>query len=167
MLVGVHFELFRSQRKYDFKYRRRIMYSMIVLMILLQASMWFYIKLKRESIQELKPEVQSQIEKLGQIEEALNDLKGFIDAQKSNLREAENRLNKLNEERDKLKPIVDADRKTIDALFSIQDERNRKNIWYERFIGAFFGILSSLIAALLFRLFTSRKENLRDTNGQP
>ena len=135
------------------------MYVMIVLMLLTQGLVYLKIKLDESTPKYLKPEIQTQLDKLDDIEKSLSELKFFIESQKTNLRESEARIMELNQEKEKLKPIIEADKKTIEALFLVQEERNRDKVWSERFIGAFFGILSSFIATLIFRLIFTRKSN--------
>ena len=134
--------------------RRKYMYLLVVALIALQTTGYLYIRVKDTSKKDLKPGVQTQIEKLDEIENSLFDLKSFIDVQKYNLRESEKRINELNQEREKLKPFVEADRKTIAAFFAVQEERNRSKVWGDRFVGVLFGVISSLMAAYIYRLIT-------------
>jgi septal ring factor EnvC (AmiA/AmiB activator) len=134
-VIGLQLFLMKSRVASSWETRRIIYYLLIVLMLLLQVTAWFYFKAKKESTAELKPDIQVQIEQLDRFEDSLLGLKSFIEAQRNNLKESEERIESLNKERDKLQPIVEADRKAIEAIFQVQDERNRQSVWIER-IGA-------------------------------
>jgi hypothetical protein len=56
----------------------------------------------------------------------------------------------LKKEHEQLKPVVDADRKTIDALFSAQEARNQAAQNVERWIGFTLGVISSLVASFFW-----------------
>lgn len=98
-----------------------------------------------------------QLKALNSVENSLKNLESFIHLQKSKLNESERIIKSLEEERNKLKPLVEADQKIINAMFAIQEERKRTSIWIDRGIGFLMGISSSLIASLIWGFFTTRK----------
>jgi hypothetical protein len=55
----------------------------------------------------------------------------------------------LKTKQEQLKPVVEADLKTIDAMFALQTKQNKKNVWWERAIGFFIGVGASLVASLI------------------
>ena len=100
-----------------------------------------------------KPEsYTTQIESLEMIQDSLVKLNEFIIAQKNKLNESQSVINELKDEHEKLKPIVEADRKIIDTVFALQEEREKNRIWLDRAVSFFLGILASMIASLVFTI---------------
>jgi hypothetical protein len=99
---------------------------------------------------------EKQIDSLNQIENSINILKEFVQNQKKYLEESQIAVNLLKEEEELLKPVVEADRKIVDALFKIQAQQQSKSIWLDRAFGFFIGIASSLVASL-FWAYARRK----------
>ena len=93
---------------------------------------------------------EQQVETLNDVVKSIDTLKIFVIDQKENLKESQATLSKLKQQQDELKPVIEADQKTVDAIFAIQTEQNRKNVWWERAIGFFLGIVGSLIASLIW-----------------
>lgn len=91
-----------------------------------------------------------QLASLNEIEGSIDALREFVKNQKEDLKMSQVAVDKLKEEQQKLKPVVEADRKVIDALFKIQAEQQQKNIWLDRAFGFFIGIASSLVASLFW-----------------
>lgn len=92
--------------------------------------------------------IKEQISELNQIESSINNLQEFIDLQKLKLTETEESIKKLNDEKQKLETAVNIDKTSVEALFRIQEERNRHSIWKERLIGFVIGIFSSIVASI-------------------
>lgn len=90
-----------------------------------------------------------QVESLNKVEASLKELVYFVELQKNRLTETNNILHQLKEEELKLKPVIEANRKVIDAIFTLQAEQSTKSIWKERGFGFVLGILSSMIASVL------------------
>lgn len=49
-----------------------------------------------------------------------------------------------------LRPVVEADREVVDTILRLQADKASANVWQERFIGFGLGILSSLVASLIW-----------------
>jgi hypothetical protein len=109
----------------------------------------------------------SRIVFLDQMKNNLRDLIQFIDWQEKQLRQSESTLAILKSEHEKLKPLLDADRKTIDALFVAQESRNKKAQSRERWIGFGLGILASLLASPVFAFVTKFLKRRRETKPVP
>ena len=93
---------------------------------------------------------EKQIESLNNVVTSIDTLRDFVIEQKNHLKKSQQSLAELKKQQEKLKPVVEADQKTIDAIFALQAEQNKKNIWWERAFGFFIGIASSLIATLIW-----------------
>jgi uncharacterized membrane protein YdfJ with MMPL/SSD domain len=93
-----------------------------------------------------------QLEALNNVQGSLNNLIQFVEAQKTKLKESEDLINSLKMEQEKLKPVVEADRKTVDALLELQEKKTEKSISKERWYGFGLGVLSSLVASLVITL---------------
>ena len=95
-------------------------------------------------------EYETQIDQLESTERNIKALLQFIDHQKSSLRNTQDTILELKQEQEKLQPLVESDKKIVDAIFKAQEERNSANVWRERWIGFGMGILASLIASFLW-----------------
>jgi hypothetical protein len=119
-------------------------------------------KERREATRLENLNYQTQIQQLDQTEKGIKALLSFIKDQKQNIRESEDALASLREEQESLKPIVESDRKVVAALFKAQEERNKANVWRERWIGFGFGVAASLVATFIWfvmRLFIVQRNN--------
>ena len=90
-----------------------------------------------------------QLEQLNQVESNINELLAFVENQKVELKDAEDTIAALESEQQALEPIVKTNREVVDALFQVQEERTKANVWQERGIGFGLGIVASVIASLL------------------
>lgn len=140
------------QRRENSSARRRISYYVIASGLAVEIAFLSFLRFRDESGSDLKSEAQRQLKNLDEIQLSLTELQAFVATQRVNLIESEKKLDEIYQERDKLQPIIEADKETVEAIFALQEDRNRGKVWQERLIGAFFGILSSLIAALIYRL---------------
>jgi hypothetical protein len=95
------------------------------------------------------PDIAQQLDALNQTSESLKSLTAFVEEQKRNLVESEALIKSLREEHEKLKPVVETDRKILDAVLAAQAERQRLDVWRERIWGIFIGAIGSLLAAFL------------------
>jgi len=86
---------------------------------------------------------------LGNIQKSLDDLKEFVDHQKTKLKTEQVTLEHILEQKQRLKPLLKADQEVVDALFKIQEEKNRKQKWVDRSIGFVGGFITSFIAAII------------------
>lgn len=78
-------------------------------------------------------------------------------------------ISKLQEEKQRIEPVVQADRKTIEAVFQLQDQRYASSVRRERWIGFGIGVVSSLVATILWvirRAWWSTKK-LDELSGIP
>lgn len=105
---------------------------------------------KREAKRLENQNYSSQVKKLDETRSNLQALLKFVEEERSNLRFSEQSLLSLKKEHEQLKPVVDADRKTIDALFSAQEARNQAAQNVERWIGFTLGVISSLVASFFW-----------------
>lgn len=84
----------------------------------------------------------------------LRALLNFIEEERRNLKASEQALLALKYEHDQLKPLIESDRKTIDAIFAAQEARNQVAQIAERWIGFGLGVVSSLVASLIWAIFS-------------
>lgn len=107
---------------------------------------------------ESESEFSSQIETLNGVEKNLVHLINFIHNQKQMITEAHVTLGKLKDEREKIKPLVEADRQVVESLLRIQNEQTKREILTDRIIGFFIGIAASLTASFLYAFAAKRKK---------
>ncbi|WP_321311503.1 HNH endonuclease signature motif containing protein [Halarcobacter sp.] len=105
----------------------------------------------------------SQIKELSETEKSLKTLLTFVSSQKQKVIIYEQNIQQLENEKQKLEPLVNADKATVEALFKVQEERAKENANKERWIGFGLGILASIIASFVMVIgryfFVSRQEN--------
>lgn len=106
----------------------------------------------------------SQVQKLEETRANLQALLQFVDEERQNLRASEQALQTLKKEHELLRPLVESDRKTIDALFAAQEARNQVAQSTERWIGFGLGVISSLLASFIWAVFSYARSR---RNGNP
>lgn len=136
--------------------RRKFLFSLIGMTIALLLAFFLYIISMDKSREHLNPDIQIQLENLDDMEKSLSNLQNFIESQKTKLIESEEKLELLIKEQKKLKPLVETKKEVIEAIFSFQEERNNSKVWFNRFSGVIFGVLTSLLASFIYQLFTTR-----------
>ena len=94
----------------------------------------------------------TQLEKLQQTEASVKELMAFVQDQKKRLNDSESLVQALKAEEDRLHPIVQADRKTVDAILAVQAENQSRGVWTERWIGFGLGVVASIVAAVIFEI---------------
>jgi len=108
-------------------------------------------------------EFKSQIQQLDETEKSLKTLLSFVSSQRDKMTQNEISIQKLETEKQKLEPLVNADRATVEALFKAQEERAQANANQERWIGFGLGILASIIASFAMVIgkyfIVARREN--------
>lgn len=129
-----------------------IIFSLLFISIL---SFGYYAVVK-EIKKPVSNEINDQLIRLNDVEKSLKTLIQFVESQKKRLSEAESTINKLKAEKTKIEPLVKADRKSLDAIFALQEERSSRSLWTERFMGALLGVISSLLASVIYRLISAR-----------
>lgn len=86
------------------------------------------------------PDFQQQMAQLEETSKSLETLQKFVKAQQSNLRDAQKTVDLLKQEQEKLEPVVQIRREVIDAVFAVQEDRQKGALATERWIGFFIGI---------------------------
>ena len=107
----------------------------------------------------------TQVQKLEETRANLQALLQFVDDERRSLRASEQALQALRNEQEKLRPLVESDRRTIDALFATQEARNQASQSRERWIGIGLGILSSLTASFLWAVFSYARRGRNGTTS--
>ena len=120
-------------------------------------------KLERESRRLENQSYAIQVRKLEETRVNLQALLRFVDDERQNLRASEQALQNLKKEQEQLRPLVESDRRTIDALFAAQEARNQAAQSTERWIGIGLGVLSSLAASFIWAAFSYAR---RRRNGK-
>lgn len=93
------------------------------------------------------------IAQLDSVQSALGKLNDYIGRERSRLEETKKTVDALTSQREKLKPIVETSRETIDAILTAHSEANRRSVWKDRVIGIVLGIIASIVAALILKYF--------------
>lgn len=90
-----------------------------------------------------------QVRQLDETEANLNALLAFVAAQRTQLAQTQESLTVLREEKTKMEPLLTADRKTVEALFAVQEARAAKAVTRERWIGFALGVIASIVATVV------------------
>lgn len=91
-----------------------------------------------------------QMRSLDNTKAAIGSLLQFVDEQKKQLRMSQAAIEALKVEQSRLQPVVEADRKLIDAMFAVQEQRSQAAQSRERWMGFGLGVLASLIASIVY-----------------
>jgi hypothetical protein len=92
----------------------------------------------------------SQVRALEETRRNLDSLVQFVETEKKRLQSSQTALDNLKNEHERIKPLLETDRKTIDALFAAQEARGQSALRTERWIGFGLGVISSLVASLVW-----------------
>lgn len=90
-------------------------------------------------------EFAQQIEKLDEMQNSLEDLQILISTQKERLIQTERYIEILKTEKEKLEPIVKANRELVESILTLQKERTIFQVWGDRLIGFLFSLLAGLV----------------------
>jgi hypothetical protein len=139
----------------------------ILTFVLSGISGYIQVQNKNEILEAKRLQSQSyatQVNTLDETHRNLLSLIEFVDSERKNLKSTELALQSIKTEREKLQPLIESDRKTIDAIFAAQEGRNQSAQSTERWIGFGLGVLSSLIASLVWAAvaYTTKKSKLSD-----
>ncbi|EME0074098.1 HNH endonuclease [Vibrio vulnificus] len=94
-------------------------------------------------------EFKAQLDQLDETEKSLKTLLSFVESQRKSAIENEQKIQQLITEKEKLEPLVNADKAVVEALFIVQESRAAQNAQRERWIGFGLGILASVVASFL------------------
>lgn len=96
----------------------------------------------------------SQVQVLDQTRKNLSALIEFVDGERRNLELSQQALQLTRSEYERLRPLVESDKKVVDAIFSAQESRNAAAQYRERWIGIIIGVFTSLAASIIFTIAT-------------
>ena len=116
-----------------------------------------------------QPDFAIQMRALNDTELSLKELVAFVEAQKQSLTESQSIVEKLKNEEQKLRPMVEADRQMVDAVLQAQAARERSYIWVDRIVSFLLGIASSIVASLIYsamRRVIRRRQDRKKTEAQ-
>ena len=90
---------------------------------------------------------------IGRMGTKLDALSKFLKEERAKIEESESVLRSLRNEKTQLEPVVTAHRETVEAILAAHARTTASRAWKERALGFMSGILTSLLATLLFELF--------------
>jgi DNA repair exonuclease SbcCD ATPase subunit len=129
-------------------------FKMLLILIAMPIAITFTLvdKHREEKNREANLVYHKQMESLNTVEQNIKDLITFVEQQKQQLRESEDLVKDLKSEEKQLRPVpvVEADRQVVAAILDAQSQRNRANVWKDRIIAFFVGVIASLVASVLF-----------------
>ena len=94
--------------------------------------------------------VEKELKNLDSISESLNGLQKFIDTQKKHLIENEKTILELERRKEELKPLVETQQQTVEAILNAHAESQKKSKWFDHLMGFFIGVASSAIVTFIF-----------------
>lgn len=98
-----------------------------------------------------------KIKELDAVTKSLNNLMTYIETQKKEITEYQKTIQDLENRKSELEPVVEANKKIVEALFAEQERRNETYIWFERIISFLMGVIGSIFAGLLIDFVKKRK----------
>lgn len=98
------------------------------------------------------PTYSQQLQRLDGVQQSLKDLSDFVSQQRVRLQESEQVVSKLQEEKQRIEPLVQADRKVVEAVFQLQEQRTAAAVARERWIGFGLGVGASFLASFMYAL---------------
>jgi hypothetical protein len=113
---------------------------------------------------EYHPQLTQKIAQLDSISTSLNEVLYFIDYQKRNLLAQEATLQELVRKNKELEPVVKTKQELIDAIFRVQDERNRQEKRIDQLWGFVWGVISSIVATGILHLWSRAIRRNRKAN---
>jgi TolA-binding protein len=113
------------------------------------------------AIKKPSPSFDEEMSQLTQTEGNLRSLIAFVERQKKQLRDSEQVLAELRSQQEQLKPVVEADKQIVDAIFSLQAQQQRATVWWDRGIGFVSGVASSIVAMLLAGAYQKARRQRR------
>jgi hypothetical protein len=108
-----------------------------------------------------------KIVKLQETEGSIKDLLSFVQEQRAKLVESQEIVAGLQTEHEKLKPVVETDRKIVDAVLSAQADRQKIDVWVERGYGFIIGVFGSLAATFIWTGAARWKGNISTITTEP
>ena len=148
------------------RYPRRTVVGSVILLVVLVTGVAAGIRQDRIDQERRRLEAssyQTQAEQLARVEASLLSLSAFVNEQQHKLRESQDVIAALQAEQQRPRPVVEADRRTVQAILQLQQEQTRKGAVRERWIGFGLGILASVIASVLYGIasvFVRRRASL-------
>jgi sensor c-di-GMP phosphodiesterase-like protein len=103
-----------------------------------------------------------QVQSLDETRASLNALIEFVDNEKRQIELSQQALRSIKSEHERLKPLVETDRKVIESIFATQEARNQAAQGAERWIGFGLGVVASLIASFLWAGISYALQQARD-----
>ena len=95
-----------------------------------------------------KPYV-AQFNSLENMHKSLDDLKKFVTRHESKLKFEQQTLEHMINQKQTLKPLLQADQDVVDAIFSIQHQKYEEQKWLDRFVSFVLGVVVSIIATFI------------------
>lgn len=135
----------------------QIAFAVLGLLVALLAQLFQHFN--REKLRAQNLTYERQLEVLDQVQSSISNLKDFVNTQRKQLQDQQAVLEELKSEKQKLQPVVEANKQTVEAIFRIQAERNRAKVWIERLIAFVLGVASSLVASAIYSTVRLRRSS--------
>jgi len=107
----------------------------------------------KEGISSSSEEYAKVISQVSTMVAQLNELNQFFMREQQRIKDTEATVQKLDHERSELEPVVQTHRETVEAILSAHANRTARYVWKERLIGFGSGILTSILASIIYEFF--------------
>ena len=91
------------------------------------------------------------------MQNSLEDLQNLISTQKEKLISTEKYIELLKMEKQKLEPVVKANRELVESILTLQKERTIAQIWKDRFIGFVISLLAGMVTIIFRNIWKYKK----------
>ena len=109
---------------------------------------------------------EAQLESLNNVQKSLDDLKMFINRHENKLKIEQEALEHMLNQKQTLKPLLQADQDVVDAMFSIQHQKYEEQKWSDRFVSFVVGVVASIIGAFAFSWLKRRYKLVINANDK-
>lgn len=103
-----------------------------------------------------------QLAELDKLQDSLKNLQDFVRTQKRALEDSQKTLDELRQQEQQLRPVVEADRKLVEAVLAFQRAEQRREMWKDRTIGFVLGFIASILASILYGMISNRLRSQRN-----
>jgi sensor c-di-GMP phosphodiesterase-like protein len=95
-------------------------------------------------------EYSAVIGKILKIGAQLSDLSKFLEKERARVADIEATVRKLRDEKTKLEPVVNMQKRDVEAVLAAYSERTSRQAWKERLLSFTLGLVASLIASFVY-----------------
>ncbi|HXQ38177.1 MAG TPA: hypothetical protein VN843_29500 [Anaerolineales bacterium] len=126
-----------------------------LLLVFMAGALWVLTFVARVTPSQSVEDYTATLADIENISKKLSSLAEFLTRERKRVEESEATLNRLKNEKTELEPVVSAQRETVNAILTAHAKATASRAWKERALAFLIGVITSLLATLLYELFRS------------